>query len=100
MPRGCEGPELPETDYYWKIGWDNLCMAVIIQAAKDKAGWFFLGEDFQYFTSGKIDGPALWKQIQENYETYGSWCQPLEVYDSMRRVYEQYEKGGYRNATW
>lgn len=79
-------PDFSKTDFYWKIGWDNLCMAVIVQAAKDKAGYFFLGENFQYFTSGKIDGPTMWKQIQENYKLYGHWCQPNELVDSMRDV--------------
>lgn len=89
MPRITEDPPLPKGQYedrYWKVGWDNLCMAVIIQAAKDKAGYFFLGDNFQYFTSGKIDGKALWKQIEENYKLYGTWCQPMEIFDSMRDI--------------
>ena len=81
-----EGPDLPKTDKYWKKGWEMLCMAVIIQAAKDKAKYFFYSDHFRCFVSDRVDGPALWNQIQENYKLYGHWCQPIDLYDSMRDV--------------
>lgn len=81
-----EGPTLQKQDFYWKHGWELLCMSVIIQAAKDKARYFFYSDDFAFFTSGKISGPALWEQIEENYNNYGHWCQPNDLYDSMRDV--------------
>ena len=80
-----EGPDLPEADNYWKQGWDMLCMAVIIQAAKDRAKYFFFSDHFKFFVSDRIDGPALWYQIQDNYKKHGHWCQPNELADSMRR---------------
>lgn len=81
-----EGPTLPKQDFYWKPGWDMLCMAVIIQAAKDKAKYFFYSDYFNYFVTDRLNGPALWDQIQENYKKYGHWCQPNDLYDSMRDV--------------
>lgn len=49
-----------------EVGFKMLAMAVIRQAAKDQAEGFFYSEHFKMFMPD-FDGPALWKQIEENY---------------------------------
>lgn len=48
-------------------GFRMLAVAVVRQAAKDQAESFFYSEHFKMFMPD-YDGPALWKQIEENYK--------------------------------
>lgn len=59
-------------------GWRALGCAIILQAAKDKAEWFF--RDGGSFNDNLIEQvlpdiskEKLWNQIETNYEQNGSW---------------------------
>lgn len=68
-----QGPELEEVRYVYKYGFERLCSAVVAQAAKDKAWWFFESEAIKLYLSEKIDPKDLMRQIKENYAVYGRW---------------------------
>ena len=72
-PVKSQGPELEETKYIHKYGFERLCSAVIVQAAKDKAWWFFESPAIKLYLSDRIDPLALERQIKNNYEVYGRW---------------------------
>ena len=48
-PVKSQGPELEETKYIHKYGFERLCSAVVAQAAKDKAWWFFESEAIKLY---------------------------------------------------
>ena len=52
-----------------------LICAIIAQAAKDRCKLFFCGPDapITFFVSTRIDGDALWEQIQRNYADHNDW---------------------------
>ena len=60
-------------DYVPQVGFERLCSAVVAQAAKDKAWWFFESEAIKLYLSDRIDPLALMCQIKSNYEVYGRW---------------------------
>lgn len=69
-----QGPELDwESEVIYKYGFERLCSAVVAQAAKDKAWWFFESEAIKLYLSEKIDPKDLMRQIKENYKVYGRW---------------------------
>lgn len=69
-----EGPELNlGSKVVHKYGFERLCSAVVAQAAKDKAWWFFESEAIKLYLSEKVDPLALMWQIKENYNVYGRW---------------------------
>lgn len=68
-----QGPELTWEDVVPRIGFEQLCAAVVAQAAKDKAWWFFESEAIKLYLSERVDPLALMIQIQENYKVYGRW---------------------------
>lgn len=72
-PVKSQGPELEETRYIHKYGFERLCSAVIVQAAKDKAWWFFESEAIKLYLSEMVDPLALERQIKSNYAMYGRW---------------------------
>lgn len=72
-PVKSQGPELEETRYIHKYGFERLCSAIIVQAAKDKAWWFFESPAIKLYLSDRIDPLALERQIKSNYEVYGRW---------------------------
>ena len=72
-PVKSQGPDLEETGYIHKYGFERLCSAVIVQAAKDKAWWFFESEAIKLYLSDRVDPLALMWQIKENYKVYGRW---------------------------
>lgn len=51
----------------------RLAMAIVRTAAKQRDKKFFYSDWFQMLMP-KFDGPALWKQIEENYNECGNWC--------------------------
>lgn len=71
-----EGPEielLEKGEIIPKFGFERLCSAVVVQAAKDKAWWFFRSPAIKLYLSDRIDPLALERQIKSNYEMYGRW---------------------------
>ena len=68
-----EGPELTWEDVVPRIGFERLCAAVVAQAAKDKAWWFFESEAIKLYLTERVDPLALERQIKENYKIYGRW---------------------------
>ena len=69
-----QGPEIDwESRVVYKYGFERLCAAVVAQAAKDKAWWFFESESIKLYLSERIDPLALEIQIKENYKVYGRW---------------------------
>lgn len=68
-----QGPELEQTKFIYKYGFERLCSAVVAQAAKDKAWWFFESPAIKLYLSDGIDPLALERQIKSNYELYGRW---------------------------
>ena len=73
-PVKSQGPNiLCDSDYVHRVGFERLCSAVIVQAAKDKAWWFFESPAIKLYLSDRIDPLALERQIKENYAVYGHW---------------------------
>lgn len=68
---GTEGPEVEEV--IPRYGFERLCSAVVVQAAKDKAWWFFESPAIKLYLSDRVDPLTLLRQIQENYKLYGRW---------------------------
>ena len=69
-----DGPELDwDSEVIHRYGFERLCAAVVAQAAKDKAWWFFESEGIKLYLSEDIDPLALEVQIKENYNVYGRW---------------------------
>lgn len=71
--RKTEGLELEEVMYINKNGFERLLSAVVVQAAKDKAWWFFESEIIKLYLSDRVDPLVLERQIKENYKVYGRW---------------------------
>lgn len=69
------GPELElkKSEMIPKYGFERLCSAVVAQAAKDKAWWFFESEAIKLYLSDRVDPLNLMYQIKENYKLYGRW---------------------------
>ena len=73
-PVKSQGPDiLFDMDYIPRIGFERLCAAVVAQAAKDRAWWFFESEAIKLYLSEGIDPRALMYQIKDNYKVYGRW---------------------------
>lgn len=73
-PVKSQGPDIVyDADYIPSVGFERLCSAVVAQAAKDKAWWFFESEAIKLYLSERIDPLALERQIKSNYEVYGRW---------------------------
>lgn len=73
-PVKSQGPDIVfDMDYVSREGFERLCSAVVAQAAKDKAWWFFESEAIKLYLSERVDPWALMWQIKENYEVYGRW---------------------------
>lgn len=73
-PVKSQGPDiLWDADYVPRVGFERLCSAVVAQAAKDKAWWFFESEAIKLYLSERVDPLALERQIKSNYEMYGRW---------------------------
>ena len=73
-PVKSQGPDLSCDKYYIpRVGFERLCAAVVAQAAKDKAWWFFESEGIKLYLSEDIDPRALMWNIKENYKIYGRW---------------------------
>lgn len=69
-----EGPELDwDSKVVYKYGFERLCSAVVAQAAKDKAWWFFESPAIRVYLSDRIDPLALERQIKSNYNKFGRW---------------------------
>ncbi len=69
-----EGPELDwESEVIYRYGFERLCSAVVAQAAKDKAWWFFKSEAIRLYLSDKVDPLDLMYQIKDNYKKFGRW---------------------------
>lgn len=68
-----EGPELTWEDVVPRVGFERLCAAVVAQAAKDKAWWFFESEAIKLYLTERVDPIAIMEQIKENYKIYGKW---------------------------
>lgn len=66
------------------VGYEELAMAIVAQAAKDRCRSFFFSEWFIFLTSGRISGPALWKGVQHNFKTLGRWSVTNEIAGSYR----------------
>lgn len=72
--KASEGPELDlKSKTVYKYGFERLCSAVVAQAAKDKAWWFFESPAIRVYLSDRIDPLALERQIKSNYEKFGRW---------------------------
>lgn len=56
-----------------RYGFERLCSAVVAQAAKDKAWWFFESPAIKLYLSDKVDPLALMHQIKDNYKNFGRW---------------------------
>ena len=68
------GPEIDwESRVVYKYGFERLCSAVVAQAAKDKAWWFFESPAIKLYLSDSIDPLALERQIKDNYKNFGRW---------------------------
>ncbi len=73
-PVKSQGPDICwGMDYVPRIGFERLCSAVVAQAAKDKAWWFFESEAIKLYLSERVDPIAIMRQIKSNYEVYGRW---------------------------
>lgn len=73
-PVKSQGPDLShDEEYIPSIGFERLCAAVVAQAAKDKAWWFFESEAIKLYLTERVDPLALEVQIKENYKVYGRW---------------------------
>ncbi len=73
-PVKSQGPDICwDMDYVPRVGFERLCSAVVAQAAKDKAWWFFESEAIKLYLSESVDPIAIMKQIKSNYEVYGRW---------------------------
>lgn len=73
-PVKSQGPDiLCDSDYVPRVGFERLCSAVVVQAAKDKAWWFFESEAIRLYLSERVDPIAIMEQIKENYKVYGRW---------------------------
>ena len=73
-PVKSQGPDLShDEEYIPSVGFERLCAAVVAQAAKDKAWWFFESEAIKLYLSDRVDPRALMWQIKENYKMYGRW---------------------------
>ena len=73
-PVKSQGPDIVfDMDYVPSVGFERLCSAVVAQAAKDKAWWFFESEAIKLYLSERVDPIAIMKQIKMNYEVYGRW---------------------------
>ena len=73
-PVKSQGPDIVcDVDYVPSVGFERLCSAVVAQAAKDKAWWFFESEAIRLYLSDKVDPLELMWQIKENYKLYGRW---------------------------
>lgn len=73
-PVKSQGPDLShDEEYIPSVGFERLCAAVVAQAAKDKAWWFFESEAIKLYLTERVDPLALERQIKENYEVYGRW---------------------------
>lgn len=69
-----QGPEIDwDSKVVYRYGFERLCSAVVAQAAKDKAWWFFESEVIKLYLSEMVDPLALERQIKENYKVYGRW---------------------------
>lgn len=62
-----------DSEVIYKYGFERLCSAVVAQAAKDKAWWFFESEAIRLYLSDKVDPLELMYQIKSNYKVYGRW---------------------------
>ena len=73
-PIKSHGPNISNDEVYIpRIGFERLCAAVVAQAAKDKAWWFFESEAIKLYLTERVDPLALEVQIKENYNVYGRW---------------------------
>ena len=69
-----KGPEIDwDSNAVYKYGFERLCSAVVAQAAKDKAWWFFESPAIKLYLSDRIDPLALMWQIKDNYKKFGRW---------------------------
>lgn len=64
--------------------YEELAMAIVAQAAKDRCRSFFFSEWFIFLTSGRISGPHLWKGVKNNFDTLGRWSVMAEINGSYR----------------
>jgi hypothetical protein len=72
--KASQGPEIDwESRVVYKYGFERLCSAVVAQAAKDKAWWFFESPAIRVYLSDRIDPLALERQIKDNYNKFGRW---------------------------
>lgn len=68
------GPEIDwDSKVVYKYGFERLCSAVVAQAAKDKAWWFFESPSIKLYLSDRIDPLTLERQIKKNYQKFGRW---------------------------
>lgn len=73
-PIKSHGPDIClDMDYVSREGFERLCAAVVAQAAKDKAWWFFESPAIRLYLTDRVDPWALMYQIKENYKVYGRW---------------------------
>lgn len=56
-----------------EIGFRRLSSAIVKQAAKDRDKKFFYSDRFDIFMP-QYNGPAIWQQIEDNYNSLGRWC--------------------------
>lgn len=69
-----QGPEIEwDSKVVYRYGFERLCNAVVAQAAKDKAWWFFESPAIRVYLSDRIDPLSLERQIKSNYEKFGRW---------------------------
>lgn len=69
-----QGPELDwDSEVIHRYGFERLCAAVVAQAAKDKAWWFFESEAIKLYLTERVDPIAIMEQIKKNYKVYGRW---------------------------
>ena len=69
-----QGPEINwNSKVVYKYGFERLCSAVVAQAAKDKAWWFFESPAIRLYLSDRIDPLTLERQIKSNYKKFGRW---------------------------
>ena len=74
VPIKSHGPNISyDEEYIPRIGFERLCAAVVAQAAKDKAWWFFESEAIKLYLTERVDPLALEVQIKDNYKLYGRW---------------------------
>lgn len=69
-----QGPEIEwDSKVVYRYGFERLCSAVVAQAAKDQAWWFFESPAIKLYLSDRIDPIALERQIKDNYKNFGRW---------------------------